>query len=85
VARLIFIGFGLSWIGYTLAFYGFSLVKGYDLSFRQIISPLSTDRYTGTWPPAAATDDVIFPAGKQPTPTATTTKPKKGTNPVTAV
>jgi hypothetical protein len=61
---VIIIGFGLAWAGYSLVFYGLSLVHGYDLSFTQVFSPVSY--YKGTWPPALAPDTSIFPGQKAP-------------------
>ena len=56
------IGFGLAWFGYALAFWGHALVKGYNLSFAQVVSPVSF--YRGAWPPPDATNTVLFPDGK---------------------
>jgi hypothetical protein len=58
---VIVIGILLAYGGYTLGFWGYSLVKGYDVSFKEIISP--TAYYKGAWPPPTAPDTVIFPAG----------------------
>ena len=58
---MIAIGFGLAWVGYTLVFYGHSLVKGYNLSFLQQVSP--TGYYTGAWPPGLAGGQNVFPSG----------------------
>jgi hypothetical protein len=58
---VIFIGFGLVWFGYSTMFWGYSLVKGYNLSLKQIVSPASY--YTGTWPPKLAGNTVIIPDG----------------------
>jgi hypothetical protein len=59
---VIVIGMGLGWVGYAMLFYGYSLVKGYDLSFSQVVSP--KNYYKGSWPPAPAGNAVIFPSGK---------------------
>jgi hypothetical protein len=58
---VIFIGFGMVWFGYTTMFWGYSLVKGYNLSLKQIVSP--ANYYTGTWPPKLAGNTVIIPDG----------------------
>jgi hypothetical protein len=58
---MLVIGFSLSWIGYTLGFWGHSLIKGYNLSFKQIASPSSY--YKGSWPPPLAGNSVIIPDG----------------------
>lgn len=52
------IGMGLLWAGYTLMFWGFSLVKGYDLGIADIVIP---GHYKGAWPPKLTVD----PAGKE--------------------
>jgi hypothetical protein len=62
---MIVIGIGVAMIGYTLLWWGYSLVKGYDITFAQIVSPVHY--YTGAWPPAAASPDSIFPGGKNAT------------------
>jgi hypothetical protein len=58
---MLVVGFGLSWLAYTIGFWGHSLVKGYNLSFAQIASPSSY--YKGTWPPKLAGNTVIIPDG----------------------
>jgi Transglycosylase SLT domain len=58
---MLVVGFGLSWLAYTIGFWGHSLVKGYNLSFSQIASPSSY--YKGTWPPKLAGNTVIIPNG----------------------
>jgi hypothetical protein len=55
-------GIGLAWLGYTVLFWGRSLVKGWNLSFADIASP--TKFYTGQWPPLCAPCDEIIPTGK---------------------
>jgi|GEM_PF-5488903 len=42
------IGMGLMWAGYFLGFWGYTLVKGYDIPVGTIAKPGS---YTGSWPP----------------------------------
>lgn len=83
---MIAIGFGIAWLGYALSFYGFSLVKGYDLSLRDVISP--SGYYKGSWPPPAAPDDQVFPNATGPSSTSPASKTKKKGQtppPVTAV
>jgi hypothetical protein len=55
------VGMGLAWVGYVVFFYGYSLVKGYDLSFSEIVSPVNF--YQGDWPPPEAPNDAVLPAG----------------------
>lgn len=58
---MIAIGFALGWVGYSLSFWGYSLVRGYNLSFTDIFSP--SKFYSGTWPPTIAPNTTIFPNG----------------------
>ena len=58
---MVWIGMGLVWAGYTAGLYGWSLVRGYNLTLAQMISP--TKWYSGTWPPAAAGNTQIIPGG----------------------
>lgn len=53
----------LLWVGYATGFWGLSLIKGWNLSAKQIFSP--TGYYTGKWPPAQAGNAVIIPDGTQ--------------------
>jgi len=59
---MVVIGFGLAFVSYTFGLYGWSLVRGYNLTLKQLISP--TAFYTGTWPPPKAGNTDIFPTGK---------------------
>jgi len=47
------IGFGLLWSGYTLLFWGFCQIKGYDISIKEIVVPKAWD---GKWPPKLIDD-----------------------------
>ena len=42
--------FALIWTGYSVTLYGYCLVKGYDVSFGQLVRPTSKL----TWPPPKA-------------------------------
>jgi len=55
-------GFGLGWAGYSIALWGYCLVKGYDVTLGQLINPVN--RYTGSWPPPPAPNTVILPTGR---------------------
>jgi hypothetical protein len=55
------LGFGITWLGYSLGLYGWCLIKGYNVTFRQLVNPVTI--YT-TWPPPAINDPaVIWPPG----------------------
>jgi hypothetical protein len=60
---VLWIGFGLVWLGYGTGLYGYCLIRGYNISGRQIWSPV--DWYSGKWPPGLAGNTVILPAGDQ--------------------
>lgn len=62
---MILFAIALGWGGYATAFWGYSLIKGYNLSVGQIMSP--TSYYKGTWPPAQVSDTVIIPTKNSPT------------------
>lgn len=44
---------GMLWSAYTLMFWGFSLVKGYDIGIAEIVVP---GRYKKSWPPPIVKD-----------------------------
>jgi hypothetical protein len=47
------IGFGLVWVGYLYGLYGYCLIKGYNVTAKQLVAP--------TWPPT--TVDAKPPTG----------------------
>jgi hypothetical protein len=47
------IGFGILWSGYTLLFWGFCKIKGYDIGLADIVMP---KHYKGKWPPPLIDD-----------------------------
>jgi len=55
----------IAWAAYASGYYGYSLIKGYNLSFMEIVSPVNY--YNGSWPPGTASNTVIFPAGNSST------------------
>jgi hypothetical protein len=55
-------GMGIVWFGYSLASWGYILVKGYNVKFTDWINPLHP--YSGKWPPPPIDDPtVILPPG----------------------
>jgi len=65
---VVWLGFGIVWAGYAVGMWGYSLVRGYNLSGKQIISPVGF--YAGSWPPDGgkpAANTVIIPAGTKGT------------------
>jgi hypothetical protein len=53
------IGFGMLWGGYTLLFWGWCKLQGYDISLTEIVVPKKWD---GKWPPKLI-DDSANPMG----------------------
>lgn len=37
------IGIGILWLGYSIGLYGYILIRGYDIGFKQL--------FTSKWPP----------------------------------
>ena len=58
---MVWLGFGLGWMGYAVGLYGYALVRGYNLTLAQMVSPAKW--YQGKWPPAAAGNEQILPTG----------------------
>jgi hypothetical protein len=59
---MVALGFGLFWLSYAMGTWGYSLVRGYNLSGKQIMSPVGF--YTGKWPPQLAGNTTIIPNGQ---------------------
>lgn len=57
------IGFGLLWSGYTLLFWGFCKIKGYDIGLLDITVP---KHYKGAWPPPLVDDGITKRMGRIP-------------------
>lgn len=55
---MVWIGFGLVWLGYTGGLYGWSLVRGYNNSLGDLISPVNWK-----WSTEKAGNTQIFPSG----------------------
>ena len=36
---MVWLGFGLGWMGYAVGLYGYALVRGYNLTLAQMVSP----------------------------------------------
>ncbi len=58
---MIAIAMALGWASYTLMLWGYTLLRGYNISLVQLVNPVHN--YTGQWPPAAAGNSVIIPDG----------------------
>jgi hypothetical protein len=80
------IGMGLGWLGYSLGLWGWSLLRGYNVTLGQLMSP--THPYAGAWPPPLLPNTQTLPGKQQATQvqtTSTATAPPvvsgAGTNP----
>jgi hypothetical protein len=80
------VGMLLMWAGYSVSLWGWCLIRGYDVTLGQLMSP--THPYGSgkgqAWPPPLMSPDVIFPGGRNTgasaAPGAATSAPgKKGT------
>jgi len=43
------IGMGVTWFGYSVALWGYCLLRGYPVKFTDLINPVHP--YNGAWPP----------------------------------
>lgn len=50
------------WGSYSMLFYGYCLIKGYNISFLEVVSPVNY--YKGGWPPPLFTDTGVIPKGQ---------------------
>ena len=50
---MIAIGMGIAWLGYSVSLWGWCLLKGYDVTLGQIMSPAHPygSGKSQTWPP----------------------------------
>ena len=60
---MVWLGFAVIWMGYGTGLYGYSLIRGYNLSAKQVFSPAGW--YAGKWPPQPAGNTQILPSGKE--------------------
>jgi hypothetical protein len=56
---MVALGFGLVWLGWSAGLWGYCLVRGYDVTLTQLVSP----GYRIAWPPPLADNTVIIPSG----------------------
>lgn len=66
------IGMGVAWLGYSVALYGYCLIKGYDVTFGQLVNPAASV----SWPPGPIPAGQVLP-GKAPKGTGTGKAPAK--------
>jgi hypothetical protein len=56
---MVAVGMALVWAGYSVGLWGWCLIRDYNLTFGQLVSP--THPYSGTWPPAPIPSSQIWP------------------------
>lgn len=76
------VGFLVIWGGYSVSLWGWCLLRGYDVTLGQLMSPVHPygSGKGQSWPPPALGADVIFPGGR----TSGTTPPSSGSSSPTA-
>jgi hypothetical protein len=73
---MVALGFGVIWAGYSTAFWGWCLIRGYDVTFGQLVSPTGYYGAGGqSWPPPQIPDSQVFPGGSAASASATSTSP----------
>jgi hypothetical protein len=70
------VGMIVVWLGYTVEFYGYTLLKGYDVTIGQLASPMHPygSGKGQDWPPPLIKSGQVLPSG---TGTGTTTTAAK--------
>lgn len=61
---MVAVGMGLLWATYTVMLYGYTLVRGYDITLVQMAKP---GTFSATWPPPIAPNTELIPSGKSST------------------
>ena len=58
------IAFGLGWLGYTVTLYGVALLKGWNITFGQMISPTKPygSQKGQSWPPPQIGNTAVLPS-----------------------
>jgi len=59
-------GMLIVWTGYSLTLWGWCLIRGYDVTLGQLMSPMHPygSGKGQPWPPKPIGDDVVFPGGR---------------------
>lgn len=58
---MVAVGMLLIWGGWSVGLWGWALLRDYDVTFGQLVSP--THPYSGAWPPAKIPATQIWPGG----------------------
>ena len=59
------LGFGFVWLGYAYGLYGWCLLRGYDVTLRQLMNPVHIYQWPAGGPPLIPNTQV-FPGGSAP-------------------
>ena len=67
-------GMLIMWTGYSVSLWGWCLLRGYDVTLGQLMSPAHPygSGKGQKWPPPLMGSDVIFPGGRTPAAPAST-------------
>jgi len=67
------IGFGMLWAGYAISFWGYTLIRGYNVTFPQLINPVHPYGTTKgqVWPPPLIASGQLLPGKASAPPPAT--------------
>lgn len=65
---MVAVGMLLIWGGWSVGLWGWCLLRDYDVTFGQLVSPAHP--YSGAWPPAKIPATQIWPGGSTTTQTA---------------
>ena len=58
---MVAVAFVLLWSGYSGGLWGWCLLRGYDVTLGQLVSPAHP--YSGGWPPKPIPDTQVWPGG----------------------
>lgn len=57
------LSFGFAWAAYAVGSWGWILLKGYDITFKQWVSPLTVYSWPRTGSPGTIPASQVFPTG----------------------
>lgn len=67
---MIALGFGVMWLGYTQAMYGFTLLKGWDIRWRDLANPVHPYQWPASGSPPLIAKGQVLPKSTTGTGTA---------------
>ena len=59
---MIALGFGIMWLGYLQGLYGFTLLKGWDIRWKDLASPIHPYQWNGTNNPPLIPKGQVLPS-----------------------